>query len=1097
MSTDQRADPLDDPLLRDVPEREGYKVLHPCVIYATLGRGGMGAVYLATHLNLHVDVAVKVLDPSLAQQDEQFVERFRREARAAARLNDRNVVRVYDVCSMPVQSERRSDGVVHYIIMEYVAGETARARVQRKGPLPLREAVQIALRAARGMAHAHAEGLIHRDIKPDNIMISTGGDVKVADLGLSKPMSGNTAMTQSRAVLGTPRYMPLEQWRNTKEVGPPSDVYGLGATLYFLLAGEDAIPSGDFFEILNYISTHPFPDVRAKRPDVPAALADVIACATAREPSARYHDAAAFADALAAAAPEGDTVLAHSGGDDAETVVVAPPPALTLASIQGAPLHDPRTAAAVAASAATSAPAAAPAPRGSRRFALAAVALVLSLAGLGTWRVLAAGAKRDDGPEPAPKGPNVALDLPADPSGAVHVRGTTCYLDGRVDGATSGELRLVREGRGGYLGAPIGPDGRFSFDLLLMDGERRSCTLSSVEHGELLRFELVHDDEPPVVTVLGPPADARTNAASFNVSIRVEDENLRDVPHLDDLAFTRGEDGTWLAGPVSLMDEGEKRCEVVATDWAGNETRVPVAVVRDVRAPALVSARPPAGTAVRPGETIDVELEFDEPVRGAWLGAQSLGAVAGSTARGRVVVPSGESTWEAPLVAEDAAGNRSAGEVLAYERDATPPVVRVVAPSARATRADSVVLEVALDEPHPASVRAGAVALERNDGGTWSGVVPLAGDGERAIEIVATDEAGNVGRATLKIVRDVRAPAFVTAVPGKDARLAQGSTAALALSFDEALAGATIAGEPAAIDGARATLETRVPDGDGAWRVAWTATDAAGNEGAGELVLDRLPKARVPPGWEIVDPTPGEGGWARQALDPSTGVTFVLVPSGRFAMGSPATEALTDAESPQHDVTIRSPFYIARTETTQAQWKRLFETNPSKRRGDALPVEQVSWNAARDYCRRAGYRLPTEAEWEYACRAGTRTPFATGFTLTTEQANYDGREPFGGAPVGVFRGATTAVASFAPNAWGLYDVHGNVWEWCADFYDERYYERSPDEDPVNERPSEFRVQRGGGWMGRAANCRSANRGLARPDYSFQNLGFRCVRELPR
>ena len=134
MTSVQPLDPRRDPLLGDVPEVEGFKVLHPCVLFATLGRGGMGTVFQARHLNLEIDVAVKVLHPSLALHDEQFVERFKQEARAAAKLNDPNVVRVYDVCEA---------GPLHYLIMEFVQGETARARVRRKGQLSVEEAVEI------------------------------------------------------------------------------------------------------------------------------------------------------------------------------------------------------------------------------------------------------------------------------------------------------------------------------------------------------------------------------------------------------------------------------------------------------------------------------------------------------------------------------------------------------------------------------------------------------------------------------------------------------------------------------------------------------------------------------------------------------------------------------------------------------------------------------------------------------------------------------------------------------------------------------------------------------------------------------------------
>ncbi|MCK5940534.1 MAG: serine/threonine protein kinase, partial [Planctomycetes bacterium] len=148
-----------DSNLERVQEVEGYKVLPPCVLYGKIGQGGMGAVYRGRHLNLDIDVAVKCLKPDLTGEDEQFVVRFKREARSAARINHQNVVRVFDVSE---------EGGLHYIVMELVQGETARQRVQRKGKLSVGEALEILHGAAAGLGEAHGKGFIHRDIKPDN-----------------------------------------------------------------------------------------------------------------------------------------------------------------------------------------------------------------------------------------------------------------------------------------------------------------------------------------------------------------------------------------------------------------------------------------------------------------------------------------------------------------------------------------------------------------------------------------------------------------------------------------------------------------------------------------------------------------------------------------------------------------------------------------------------------------------------------------------------------------------------------------------------------------------------------------------------------------
>jgi len=247
-------------------------------------------------------------------------------------------------------------------------------------------------------------------------------------------------------------------------------------------------------------------------------------------------------------------------------------------------------------------------------------------------------------------------------------------------------------------------------------------------------------------------------------------------------------------------------------------------------------------------------------------------------------------------------------------------------------------------------------------------------------------------------------------------------------------------------------------------------------------------------------------------------------------MGSPANEpGRYDNEGPQHQVTV-SGFYMGKYEVTQKEYEEVMEANPSHFTGDNLPVENISWYDAVEYCNRRsqeegltpaytinmnqrdanntnsydevkwtvtwnrnanGYRLPTEAEWEYACRAGTTTPFSTGNNITTSQANYDGNYPYNNNAKGTYREKTTPVGSFAPNPWGLYDMHGNVWEWCWDWY--RDYSTDALTDPTGPISGDFRVQRGGSWGSNASYARSVVRSSHNPIYRFYYYGFRLVR----
>ena len=231
----------------------------------------------------------------------------------------------------------------------------------------------------------------------------------------------------------------------------------------------------------------------------------------------------------------------------------------------------------------------------------------------------------------------------------------------------------------------------------------------------------------------------------------------------------------------------------------------------------------------------------------------------------------------------------------------------------------------------------------------------------------------------------------------------------------------------------------------------------------------------------------------------SIGMELLLIPSGRFVMGSPKHEAGRQPREVQHDVTLSRSFYMGRTEVTQAQWKAIMGDNPSFVEGDDHPVETIGWAKSVEFCRNLSekegvkYRLPTEAEWEYACRAGTTTPFHTGETISTDQANFDGQKTYGRGKQGVFRDESTEVASFVPNAWGLHDMHGNVWEWFADWFGD--YPTDAVTDPTGPDQGTRKIVRGGCWFNAPAVSRSANRGDAEPVSWNFHFGFRVVREI--
>ena len=225
-------------------------------------------------------------------------------------------------------------------------------------------------------------------------------------------------------------------------------------------------------------------------------------------------------------------------------------------------------------------------------------------------------------------------------------------------------------------------------------------------------------------------------------------------------------------------------------------------------------------------------------------------------------------------------------------------------------------------------------------------------------------------------------------------------------------------------------------------------------------------------------------------------IEFVNIPAGTFTMGSPSNEVNHNDNEQQHQVTL-SAFKMSKNEITFAQFDAFCDatvrTKPNDRgwgRGNR-PVINVTWNDAKAFADWMGCRLPSEAEWEYACRAGTTTPFNTGNNLTTKQANYNGNYPYNGYSKGVYLLKTTTVGSYPANAWGLNDMHGNVWEWCSDWYESNYGTNSQT-NPAGPSSGSNRVYRGGSWDYFARFCRSSYRCYNNPSFSDDYLGFRLV-----
>jgi serine/threonine protein kinase len=273
--------------LRDQQERHARQLLHYRIV-CRIGEGGMGAVYMAVDTRDNRRVALKVLPRYLAA-DAEFMRRFDAESHAITQLRHENIVQGLATCK---------DRGRHFLVMEYCEGETLDRRMEREGAFSVAEAVRIVTQVARGLAYAHAEGFVHGDVKPSNIMLLSSGAVKILDLGLSKRM-GTPTLAQGDTAIGTPDYIAPEQALSAPDVDGRADLYALGATLFHLVTGRTPFPGSTIVEVLTGHLQHPFPDPRTIRMDIPDGIVYVLRRMMEKRREDRYPDCLALLKDLA------------------------------------------------------------------------------------------------------------------------------------------------------------------------------------------------------------------------------------------------------------------------------------------------------------------------------------------------------------------------------------------------------------------------------------------------------------------------------------------------------------------------------------------------------------------------------------------------------------------------------------------------------------------------------------------------------------------------------------------------------------------------------------------------------------------------------
>jgi eukaryotic-like serine/threonine-protein kinase len=295
----------------------GEKIAERYEVQELVGTGGMSSVYKAHDSLLERNVALKVLHEQYTSDDE-FVERFKREARAVAQLSHPNIVTVID---------RGEDGGKQYIVFEYIDGENLKELVVRSGRLPLRDALELTLQVARGLAFAHDQGLVHRDVKPQNVLLNGDGRAKVTDFGIARSLDVEHGVTQTGTVLGTTNYIAPEQ-ASGQPVDAQTDVYSLGVVLYELLAGDVPFPGENFVAVAMKHVNEPPPNILDVRKDVPLRVAAAIDRALEKDPAQRFPSMDAFAAELEACLAALDS---PDEDDEAQTMIVARGPSAVTA----------------------------------------------------------------------------------------------------------------------------------------------------------------------------------------------------------------------------------------------------------------------------------------------------------------------------------------------------------------------------------------------------------------------------------------------------------------------------------------------------------------------------------------------------------------------------------------------------------------------------------------------------------------------------------------------------------------------------------------------------------------------------------------------
>jgi formylglycine-generating enzyme required for sulfatase activity len=962
----------------DVQVIGGYELVQK------IGEGGMGAVYKAHQISMDRDVALKLLPDRLAK-DKEFTARFLREARVAAKLDHVNVVRGIDV---------GQDGEYYYFAMEFVEGESVAGLLKREGKIAEAKAISITIQVARALQHAESLQLIHRDIKPDNILLTTDGVAKMADLGLARSTSNeSTVMTRTGMAVGTPHYISPEQARGEKNIDIRTDIYSLGATLYHMAVGDTPFAGSTAAVIITqHLTENPAPAC-ARNPEVSEQLSRVIAKMMAKDPSERYLNPAQLLEDLELVADKKDpkhagAIIAQPSG--VPTMQVRSSGLSSGASlISAAQLQQFESQMMQAASRKWMVPVAV---GGGVLGVLVIVLVVLLLAG---------GSGLEE---------QAATDL-----ASVKTLVAMGKLDAAHTDAIKGATKYAQTSKGDSFAALIETiEAKVKARAAEEEQKRKDEEAAKVKAAQdaLAQEALTVLDRASSLLGEKKYADARGTLDLGHVKIREAGLDKEETDLRARIAEAEKAD----AGFAAQQEKAKREAELKAAE--------------DER-----------------------QRRFDERVK---LGDTRLA----------------ERSFAAALEAYQAAGDIKS----------TPELERKI-----------------LDCRFESAIAEGKAAQEREE------LVPAAEWYRKALGLREDAAVRARLNAVLDTLKRSELEPLLAKINGIDASKATDED-----EIKKALAAAKdalkIAGEKETADlqahakALEAALKYAVAMEEARAAVAsseWTKAKAAAMNALSARPGDTDAQS-------IIDAAQSELTRPRE-LKTSLGIEMAWVRGGEFIMGS---EDGDDDERPTKRVRLKG-FFMGKTEITNAQYEK-FDPPHAKKRGKYSraaddPVVNVTWRDAIAFCkwltRNEGrtFRLPTEAEWEYAARGTDGRSFPWGdeppSTGTLHRANFgEGdsaatwkRDGFTyTAPVGSFPSGSSP--------FGIVDMAGNVWEWCTDWYGPYPIADGVAASVSGPASGSERVLRGGSWYHDTASMRCANRWSKEPDKMSSSVGFRVVGE---